>query len=165
MMRALKTNNQREISKYDDLRSLDSHVWQVFQNAMPQPESFLPPEPELDSEKDRESDEVDPLIGALVQVGLAPDLATLMAAKVRALHPDASVLELIGYVPALLQEPAQAAPKKGNRPARKKTPRKPAVSRISDIAREGQEAGRSGEESLIAAGLVRRPHFGDAALC
>ena len=167
MMRALKTNNQREISRYDDLRPLDSHVWQAFQNAMPQSEAFLPPAPdmEVDWEKKQESDDVDPLICALVQVGLAPDLATLMAAKVRALHPDASVLELIGYVSALLQEPTQAAPKKGNRPARKKAPRKPAVSRISDIAREGQEAGRSGEESLIAAGLVRRPHFGDAALC
>ncbi|MGC8505063.1 MAG: TniB family NTP-binding protein, partial [Acidithiobacillus sp.] len=160
MLRALKTNNQREISKYDDLRPLDSHVWQVFQNTMPQTESFLPPAPDLDSEQDRESDEVDPLIAALVQVGLAADLATLMAAKVRVLHPDASVLELVGHVPALLQEPAKAAPKKGNHPARKKALRDPPVSRISDIVQDGQETGRSAEKSLIAAGLVRRPHFG-----
>lgn len=160
MLRALKTNNQREISKYDDLRPLDSHVWQVFQNTMPQTESFLPPAPDLDSEKKPESDDVDPLIGALVQAGLATDLATLMAAKVRALHPDASILELIGHVSALLRDTGRAAPKKGSRPARKSALHKPAVSRISDIVREGQEAGRSAEESLIAAGLVRRPHFG-----
>lgn len=162
MMRALKTNNQREISKYDDLRPLDSHVWQAFQNAMPQSEAFLPPAPDLevDWEKKQESDDVDPLICALVQAGLATDLATLMTAKVRALHPDASVLELIGHVLALLQDPGKAMPKKGKRPARKSAPRKAPVSRISDIVREGQEAGRSAEESLIAAGLVRRPHFG-----
>lgn len=162
MMRALKTNNQREISKYDDLRPLDSHVWQAFQNAMPQSEAFLPPAPdmEVDWEKKQESDDVDPLICALVQAGLATDLATLMTAKVRVLHPDASVLELIGHVLALLPDPGKAMPKKGKRPARKSAPRKAPVSQISDIVREGREAGRSAEESLIAAGLVRRPHFG-----
>ncbi len=161
MMRALKTNNQREISKYDDLRPLDSHVSQVFQNVMPQMETISLSMPGLDSGKGGESGDVDPLIGVLVQAGLATDLATPMAAKVRALHPDASMLELIGFVSVLLQDPGNAVPRKGKRPSGKQVPRKPlAVSRISDMVRKGQEVGRNAEESLIAAGLIRRPQFG-----
>ncbi|UTV81124.1 ATP-binding protein [Acidithiobacillus sp. YTS05] len=161
MMRALKTNNQREISKYDDLRPLDSHVSQVFQNVMPQMETISLSMPDFDSGKGGESGDVDPLIGVLVQAGLATDLATPMAAKVRALHPDASMLELIGFVSVLLQDPGNAVPRKGKRPSGKQVPRKPlAVSRISDMVREGQEVGRNAEESLIAAGLIRRPQFG-----
>ena len=168
MMRALKTNNQREISKYDDLRSLDTHVWQVFHNILPQSEPFLPVAPDLDVDwkKKQESGDVDPLVGALVQAGLATDLATLMAAKVRAQHPNASVLTLIGHVPALLQESQKVARlKKESRTARKSSPRKVTISRISDIVSEGQAAGRSAEESLVAAGLVCLPKFRQRQSC
>lgn len=161
MISALKANNQREISKYDDLRPLDSHVWQVFQNVTPQMEVFSPPALDLELGKGLESDNVDPLIDVLVQAGLATDLAMPMAAKVRALHPDASILELIGVVAALLQDPGKVVPKKGSPPARKKiAPRKAVISRISDIVREGQKVGRSAEESLMAVGLIRLPQFG-----
>lgn len=158
MMTALKTNNQRDISKYDDLRPLQSHVRQIFQNSMlPSQTSFMPePDPEVETAAEGRHD---PLIGALMQVGVAEDIANLMATKARTLHPGASVLELIGHVSALLRDRGQETPKKAKRTPRKGKARRPAASLLSDIAQKGREAGQSAEESLTAAGLVRPPRF------
>lgn len=159
MMTALKTNSQRDIRKYDDLRPLESHVRQIFQNALLQSEPLPAPDPE--AEADRKG-LPDPLIGALVQAGLAEDIAVLMATKTRTLHPGASVLELIGHVSALLRDHGPETSKKAKRAPRKDKPRQLPVSILSDIVRKGREAGQSAEESLIAAGLVRPPRFGSA---
>jgi hypothetical protein len=159
MIRALKTNNEREISKYDDLRPLESLVRQLFQDAMLRSEPFPLPALAPKAEADRDG-APDALVGALMQAGVAEDIAALMATKARTLHPGASVLELIGHVSGLLQDRGPETLKKTKRAQRKDKPQGPPVSLLSDIAEKGREAGQSAEESLTAAGLVRPPRFG-----
>lgn len=159
MMRALKANNQHDISRYDDLRPLENHVSQVFQGALLQTNSISTLVPDLEENLER-SDESDALIGALILAGLSEDVAPLMAVKVRNLYPNASVLELVGHVSELLKDRGPDDIKKRKPKSRKTTPIQAKACLLSDIVQKGQEIEQSAEEALIAAGIVRAPKFG-----
>ncbi len=135
MMTALKTKNEKEIDKYDDLKPLENHVCQIFQNAMLQSEPMLRQDSPPDQyDPPAEDNWADQLIAALVQVGLAQDIASLMAEKARALYPNASNFELIGHISGMLRDRGpETAKKKPKRAPRQDKARQSPVSLCTPV--------------------------------
>jgi hypothetical protein len=154
MMAALKAGDRRKIAQYDDLRPLEEHVRQTLHHAQlrlkSEREPTIAPAP-------HQTDTPDPLMAALLGIGLARDVAELLAAETAAEHPDGSLLDQVGRIMDRLRKSGlKTAPSKAK--LARQAAVKP-VSELADIVAEGKLAGKTAHTSLVEAGIARTPRL------
>jgi len=158
MIDALKRNDREGIAKYDDIRPLQDHMRQAFGDAQlrlsPRPDVL---QPEAPMNGARSVSAPDPILGALSALGLADDIARLMLAEAKAEAQGADPLELVAIISARLAGRGSENPPA--KPKRAKPKIKPTVppTDLRAIAAAGQEAGKTGYQSLLAAEVVKPP--------
>lgn len=164
MLDALRTNDAKALLKYDDLLPLQAHIEQVMASAMQsQASNVAPPDPAVNVARTDEpsQDNNDPILAALRSLGVADDIAQLLINEARTLHPSGDPLLLM----AAISEKLAARPVKPRKPKASK-PSEPAVQPAQDLRRIvalGKQAGHSGYEALLAAGMVKPPLLDIAA--
>lgn len=164
MLDALRTNDAKTLLKYDDLLPLQVHIEQVMASALQsQVSNVVRLDPAGDEAQVPEpgKDDNDPILAALLSLGVADDVAKVLVNEARLQHPSADPLLLM----AAISERLAARPAKPKKPKASK-PSEPAVQPERDLRRIvalGKQAGQSGYEVLLAAGMVKPPLLDIAA--
>lgn len=157
MLEALRTNDANALLKYDDLLPLQAHVDHVLASALatPLPDLMRMPTVVEPLDMPMQDDGTDSIRKALCSLGVADDVAHVLINEARALNPSADPLLLM----ATIAERLATRPVKVRKPQPLK-PSKAAAPLAQDlrhIVALGKQAGQSGYESLLAAGLVKQP--------
>jgi len=157
MIDALKKNDRATIARYDDIRPLQDHVMQVFGDAQVRL-SARPVAPRaMDGAGVQTDQSSDPILGALRGLGVADDVAALMIAAAKAEAPGATPLDLVGLISQRLTAGKVELWPAKPRAARSRTRPGRTPSSIETVVAAGKDAGQSGYQSLLAAGVVRPP--------
>ena len=154
MVDALRKNDDQKLTAFDDLRSLDAHVRVMLGSATAAAVSSeeAASTATLPSETPAASPE-STLIKALVDLGVAQDVATAHVKQCIATHPEADILQLLGHLStAWVAKPLKRA---------KRTPAKsPETWKAGDLRRlvqAGTQTGKSAYTALLDADVVRPP--------
>ncbi len=164
MLDALRTNDVKALLKYDDLLPLQAHIEQVMASAMQaQLSNVVKRDPAVNEtrEPEQNQDDHNPILTALLSLGVADDVAHVLINEARVQHPSADPLLLM----AAISERLAARPMKPRRHKSSK-PSEPEIQPEQDlrrIAALGKQAGQSGYEALLAAGMVKPPLLDIAA--
>lgn len=162
MVNALRQNDRQKLAAFDDLRSLDAHVRAMLGTAAvaatgpegpaPQPQAATPLETPVASPESM-------LIKALVDLGVAPDVANVHVKRCIATHPEADILQLMGHLSAAWV----AQPPKRAKRAPAESPETWEADDLRRLVQAGTQAGKSAYASLLDAGVVRPPLLDYAA--
>lgn len=154
MLKALRENDAVGLNRFDDLRSLDSHIGVVLGRALhgtsiptlaPMPE----PRPSPDSEQSIQS-----VIDLLVQGGVAKDIAQIAAREAAEKHPSGDFLQVLSEVAKILS----ASPPKAKRPKQRPRPKCDLPeSDLRKIVATGADEGMSAYQSLLLSGVIQSP--------
>ena len=158
MLDALRTNDAKALLKYDDLLPLQAHIEHVMASAMQSQVSNVVRRDSVENEirvPEQAQDDHDPILAALSSLGVADDVAQLLISEARIQHPSADPLLLMAAISERLTT-------KSVKPVKKKIskPPEPVVQPEQDLRRIvvlGKQAGQSGYEALLAAGIVKPP--------
>ncbi len=153
MMTALKTGDRRKIAQYDDLRPLDDYVLKIFHDA--QIHVATSPVSDIAVDLRQTAQPSSDLVSALQKLGVAKDVAQLMAAQALAEYPEASLPELAIHIFTKLGETKATAETPRSASRSKAKP----VSKLANIAAVGKLAGKSAHDALAEAGIVRPPRL------
>lgn len=164
MIHALRTNDHKALLKFDDLRPLQEYFDQTINTAMGARHSNDERQPTATDdalESAPTQNGHDSISAALRSLGIADDVAQVLITDAIALHPSGDPLLLM----ATIVEKLAAKPNKQKKP---KSPKKPEPAAQPDndlrlIVSLGKEAGHSGYEALLAAGMVKPPLLDIAA--
>jgi hypothetical protein len=163
MLDALRANDEKALLKYDDLLPLQAHVNQVLASAMvtPLPDVVRMPVVEEPVDDTTQDDGTDAIRKALCSLGVADDVAQVLISEARVLNPSADPLLLM----AAISERLVTRPVKVRKPQVPKPPKvaEPLAQDLRHIVALGKQAGQSGYESLLTAGLVKPPLLDIAA--
>ena len=163
MLDALRANDTKALLKYDDLLPLQAHVNQVFASAVGVPAQGAERLPTVVDVVDEpmQVDGTDSICKALSLLGVADDVAQVLIREAIALNPSvdplllmASITERLVMRPVKLRKPPPPKPSKVSEPI---------AQDLRHVVALGQKAGRSGYQSLLAAGLVKPPLLDFAA--
>jgi hypothetical protein len=156
MLDALRANDAKALLKYDDLSTLQAHVNQVFAAALvPEPSIVMQKPAAVEPLDEPQNDAVASIRNALRSLGVADDVAEVLIREARALNPSADPLLLMAAISErLAKRPVKARKSKVAKPAADVAP---LAQDLRHIVEQGKQAGRSGYESLLAAGLVKPP--------
>ena len=156
MLDALRANDTKALLKYDDLLPLQAHVNQVLASAVATPSNVerMPAAVEP-VDAPMQDDGTDSIRKALSSLGVADDVAHVLISEARALNPSADPLLLMATI----------AERLATRPVKVRKPQSPKLSKVvAPLAQDlrhvvamGKQAGQSGYQSLLAAGLVKPP--------
>ena len=157
MLDALRTNDKKALLKYDDLLPLQEHVNQVVASVLA---ATMPDEPEKPADvkpvdESTQGDGTDAILKALCSLGVADDVAQVLIREVMQTNPSSDPLLLM----AAISERLVVRPVKVRKPHARKA-EKPAEQPKEDLRRIvelGKQAGKSGYEALLAAGIVKPP--------
>lgn len=157
MLDALRANDTKALLKYDDLLPLQAHVNQVLASAVA---ASLPDAERMPVAVDAidvpmQDDSTDSIRKALSSLGVADDVAHVLINDARVLNPSADPLLLMAIISERL----------ATRPVKVRKPQSPKLSKVvAPLAQDlrhvvamGKQAGQSGYQSLLAAGLVKPP--------
>lgn len=162
MLDALRQNDLKALSKYDDLLPLHVHVNQLLASALATSSCDVVQEPIVAAAVAAPQDGCgDPIQNALRSLGVADDIAHLLINEAKALHPSADPLLLLATIADRLTKRSVAAPK--TRAAKPSVDVAPVAQDLRHVVEQGKQAGKSGYESLLAAGLVKPPLLDIAA--
>ncbi len=155
MLDALRTNDAKALLKYDDLLPLQVHIEQVMASAMQSQLSEVVRDTAVNEARvpEQNQDGHDPILAALRSLGVADDVAQVLINEARVQHPSADPLLLM----AAISERLAARPLKPRKQKAAKTS-EPTVQPEQDLRRIvalGKQAGQSGYEALLAAGMVK----------
>lgn len=157
MLDALRTNDTKALLKYDDLLPLQAHVNQVFASAVGVSASIAERLPTAVDAVDEviQVDGTDSIRKALSLLGVADDVAQVLISEAIALNPSVDPLLLMTAITQRLL----TRPVKVRKPASPKPSKviEPIAQDLRHVVAMGQKAGRSGYQSLLAAGLVKPP--------
>lgn len=164
MIHALRTNDHKALLKYDDLRPLQEYFDQAINTAMGARHSNDERQPAAtdDTQESAPAQNGHGSISAsLRSLGIADDVAQVLITDAMAQHPSGDPLLLM----ATIVEKLTAKP---NKPRKPKSPNKfePAAQPDNDLRRIvalGKDAGHSGYEALLAAGIIKPPLLDIAA--
>lgn len=164
MIHALRTNDTAALLKYDDLRPLQDYFTQTINSAMGSQHTEGNQRPAAADEA-QESTPVqnghDSISAALRSLGIADDVAQVLIKEACAQHPSDDPFLLMAAIVKMIAE----KPIKPKKPKSTKPP-EPAAQPENDLRRIvtlGKEAGHSGYEALLAAGMVKPPLLDIAA--
>ncbi len=164
MIEALRTNDTKALLKYDDLMPLQAHVKQIMASAMQSQLAEVAQQPvavnDVQMPAPPEGDN-DPILAALRSLNVADDVAQVLINEARTKHLSADPLLLM----AAIAEKLATQPIKPKKP---KSPKNadPSIQPEHDLRRIvalGKQAGRSGYEALLMAGVVKPPLLDIAA--
>lgn len=161
MVEALRQGDRQKLTAFDDLRSLDVQVRAMLGAATTKEVSSETAAP-LAAEPSSEAPVASPeptLIKALVDLGVAPDVATAHVKQCIATHPEADILQLMGH----LSTAWVAKPLKRAKRAPPKSPETWEADDLRRLVQAGEQAGKSAYTSLLDAGVVRPPLLDYAA--
>jgi hypothetical protein len=144
--------------KYDDLLPLQAHVDQVLAAALVRPPSDVLRTPAVAEEVEVAAQDTASIRQALCSLGVADDVAHVLIREAKALHPSADPLLLM----AAISERLATRPVKSRKPSVPKPP-EPVPQDLRHIVTIGKQAGQSGYEALLAAGLIKPPLLDFAA--
>lgn len=162
MLDALRRNDLKALSKYDDLLPLHVHVNQLLASALATSPGDAVQEPIVAAAVAApQDDSVDPIQNALRSLGVADDIAHVLINEAKALHPSADPLLLLATIADRLTKRSVAARK--TRAAKPSADAAPVAQDLRHVVEQGKQAGKSGYESLLAAGLVKPPLLDIAA--
>ncbi|MBK5205632.1 MAG: ATP-binding protein [Polaromonas sp.] len=156
MLDALRANDTKALLKYDDLLPLQAHVNQVLASAVTTPSNVeRMPDAVEPVDAPMQDDGTDSIRKALSSLGVADDVAHVLISEARALNPSADPLLLMATI----------AERLATRPVKVRKPQSPKLSKVvAPLAQDlrhvvamGKQAGQSGYQSLLAAGLVKPP--------
>jgi hypothetical protein len=157
MLEALRANDTKALLKYDDLLPLQAHVNQVLAAAVAAPMLDVERLPAAVEAIDvpMQDDGSDSIRKALSLLGIADDVAHVLINEARAQNPSADPLLLMATISERL----------ATRPVKVRKPQSPKPSKVvAPLAQDlrhvvaiGKQAGQSGYQSLLAAGLVKPP--------
>lgn len=160
MVDALRRNDSRKLAAFEDLRTLDVHMKAMLSAATVAavgPERLDPP-PAPSPEAPEASPE-STLTKALLDLGVAPDVATAHVRQCIADHPGADILQLMAH----LSTAWVAKPAKRPKRAPPKSPDTWADDDLRRLVLAGQQAGKTPYAALLEAGVVRPPLLDYAA--
>jgi len=156
MVNALRQNDRQKLAAFDDLRSLDAHVKAMLSTATVAsagPEDTAPlPSPASPLEASAAFPE-STLIKALVDLGVAPDVASVHVKQCIAAHPEADILQLMGHLSAAWV----AKPLKRAKRVPATSPETWEADDLRRLVQAGTQAGKSAYAALLDAGVVRPP--------
>lgn len=157
MLDALRANDTKALLKYDDLLPLQAHVNQVLASAVatPMPDVVRMPAGGEPVDVQMQDDGTNAIRKALSSLGVADDVAHVLINEARVLNPSADPLLLMATIserltmhPVKVQKPLPPKPSKAVAPL---------AQDLRHVVAIGQQAGQSGYQSLLAAGLVKPP--------
>lgn len=164
MIEALRANDAKALLKYDDLMPLQAHVEQIIASAMQPQLAEVVPHPIAVNEVQMPAspqDDNDPILAALRSLNVAGDVAQVLIKEARTKHPSADPLLLMAAIAERLA--VQPIKPKKTKSAKEAEPAMQPVHDLRRIVTLGKQAGRSGYEALLAAGMVKPPLLDIAA--
>lgn len=162
MLDALRRNDLKALSKYDDLLPLHVHVNQLLASALAtSPSAVLKESFVAAAVVATQDDSLDSIQNALRSLGVADDVAHVLINEARALHPSADPLLLMAAIAERLTK--RPVPVRKTRPAKPLADTVLLAQDLRHVVEQGKQAGKSGYESLLAAGLVKPPLLDIAA--
>ncbi|ADL55256.1 ATP-binding protein [Gallionella capsiferriformans] len=164
MIDALRMNDSNALLKYDDLLPLQAHVEQIIADAIQsQGADVLQHSTKANKVQTptQNSEDLDPILVALRSLNVADDVAKVLLNEARAQHSSADPLLLM----AAIAEKLAAKPIKIKKPKSPKKDELPAQPEhdLRRIVTQGKQAGHSGYEALLVAGMVKPPLLDIAA--
>lgn len=157
MLDALRANDKKALLKYDDLLPLQEHVNQVVASALAttMPDEIGKPADVKPIDESTQGDGTEAILKALCSLGVADDVAQVLIREVMQTNPSLDPLLLI----AAISERLVARPVKVRKPHALKAekPAEPPKEDLRRIVEQGKQAGKSGYEALLAAGIVKPP--------
>lgn len=157
MLDALRANDTKALLKYDDLLPLQAHVNQILAStvATPLPDAVRMPAVVEPVDAPIQDDGADSIRNALSSLGVADDVAHVLINEARVLNPSADPLLLM----AMISERLATRPVKVRKPQLPKSSKAvaPLAQDLRHVVAMGQQAGQTGYQSLLAAGLVKPP--------
>ena len=163
MITALKRNDRAALEQYDDLRPLNNYVLQTFQAAIvrlsPTPcETIVAPQEALSASSVQDGSSA--VLASLEALGLAPDIAQVLLAQVKAENPEFSPLDLVATIGEKLRDRGPDTKKVKARPKQVKggnftRPIDPADLRV--IVSETTPPRATAYDALLTAGAIRPP--------
>lgn len=157
MLDALRANDTKALLKYDDLLPLQAHVNQILAStvATPLPDVVRMPAVVEPVDAPIQDDGADSIRKALSSLGVADDVAHVLINEARVLNPSVDPLLLM----AMISERLATRPVKVRKPLLPKPSKTvaPLAQDLRHVVAMGQQAGQSGYQSLLAAGLVKPP--------
>lgn len=163
MLDALRANDTKALLKYDDLLPLQAHVNQVLASAVTTSplEVVISPVAVQPRDGSVQDDGSNAIRNALHSLGVADDVAHVLISDAMTLHPSADPLLLMATISErLAKRPVKA---RKSQPPKPSKAAEPLEQDLRHIVAQGKKSGKSGYESLLAAGLVKPPLFDLAA--
>lgn len=157
MLEALRMNDTKALLKYDDLLPLQTHVDQVLASALGAPQTDVRRTPvAIEHVSVPMPDEgADSLHQALRSLGVAEDVAHVLINEARVLNPSADPLLLMATISErLTMRSVKVRKPKPPKPSKAEVP---LALDLRHVVTLGKQAGQSGYESLLLAGLVKPP--------